>query len=99
MPEKMNIKAANKFLKLLEEPPNKTVLLLVSEDKGLIIDTILSRLQHTRIPSYTVSDTVENSKAQKSESFLNFCRFHLVLSLAQKIFILDLFLFKKGISL
>jgi len=74
MPEKMNIKAANKFLKLLEEPPNKTVLLLVSEDKGLIIDTILSRLQHTRIPSYTVSDTIENSKTHKSESFLNFCR-------------------------
>ena len=74
MPEKMNIKAANKFLKLLEEPPNKTILLLVSEDKGLIIDTILSRLQQTRIPNYTVSDTIENSKIQKSESFLNFCR-------------------------
>lgn len=74
MPEKMNIKAANKFLKLLEEPPNKTILLLVSEDKGLIIDTILSRLQQTRIPNYTVSDTIENSKTQKSESFLNFCR-------------------------
>ncbi|MFL2575508.1 MAG: ATP-binding protein [Flavobacteriales bacterium] len=74
MPEKMNIKAANKFLKLLEEPPKKTILLLVSEDKGLIIDTILSRLQHTRIPSYTVNETIENSKTQKSESFLNFCR-------------------------
>jgi DNA polymerase-3 subunit delta' len=74
MPEKMNIKAANKFLKLLEEPPNKTILLLVSEDKGLIIDTILSRLQQTRIPNYTVSDTIENSKIQKSERFLNFCR-------------------------
>jgi DNA polymerase-3 subunit delta' len=74
MPEKMNIKAANKFLKLLEEPPNKTILLLVSEDKGSIIDTILSRLQHTRIPSYTVNDTIENSKTQKSERFLNFCR-------------------------
>ena len=74
MPEKMNIKAANKFLKLLEEPPNKTILLLASEDKGSIIDTILSRLQQTRIPNYTVNDTIENSKAKKSESFLNFCR-------------------------
>jgi DNA polymerase-3 subunit delta' len=74
MPEKMNIKASNKFLKLLEEPPNKTILLLVSEDKGSIIDTILSRLQHTRIPSYTVNDTIENSKAKKTEGFLNFCR-------------------------
>ena len=32
-------------------------------------------------------------------SFLNFCKFHLDLSFAQKIFILDLFFFKKGISL
>jgi DNA polymerase-3 subunit delta' len=74
MPEKMNIKAANKFLKLLEEPPNKTILLLVSEDKGSIVDTILSRLQHTKIPSYSVNDTIQNSKTQKSERFLNFCR-------------------------
>ena len=74
MPEKMNIKAANKFLKLLEEPPSKTILLLISEDKGSIIETILSRLQHTRIPNYTVSDTIENSKTHKSEGFLNFCR-------------------------
>jgi DNA polymerase-3 subunit delta' len=74
MPEKMNIKAANKFLKLLEEPPSKTILLLISEDKGSIIETILSRLQHTRIPNYTVNDTIENSKTHKSEGFLNFCR-------------------------
>ena len=74
MPEKMNIKAANKFLKVLEEPPNKTILLLVSEDKGSIINTILSRLQHTRTPNYTVNDTIENSKTQKTESFLNFSR-------------------------
>jgi DNA polymerase-3 subunit delta' len=74
MPEKMNIKAANKFLKLLEEPPNKTILILVSEDRQALIGTISSRLQQTRIPSYTVNDTIENSKAQKTEGFLNFCR-------------------------
>ena len=74
MPEKMNIKAANKFLKLLEEPPSNTILLLISEDKGSIIETILSRLQHTRIPNYTVYDTIENCKIHKSEGFLNFCR-------------------------
>ena len=74
MPEKMNIKAANKFLKLLEEPPNKTILILVSEDRQALIDTISSRLQQTGIPNYTVNDTIENSKAQKTEGFLNFCR-------------------------
>jgi DNA polymerase-3 subunit delta' len=74
IPEKMNIKAANKFLKLLEEPPNKTILILVSEDSQALISTISSRLQQTRISSYTVNDTIENSKAQKTEGFLNFCR-------------------------
>ena len=74
MPEKMNIKAANKFLKLLEEPPNKTILILVSEDRQALISTISSRLQQTRIPNYTVNDTIENSKVPKTERFLNFCR-------------------------
>ena len=32
LPEKMNVECANKLLKLLEEPPLKTVFLLVSED-------------------------------------------------------------------
>jgi DNA polymerase-3 subunit delta' len=69
MPEKMNIKAANKFLKLLEEPPNKTILILVSEDRQALIGTISSRLQQTRIPNYTVNDTIENSKAKNQRVF------------------------------
>ena len=47
MPEKMNIQSSNKFLKLLEEPPKKTILLLVSEDKEGLIKTITSRVQST----------------------------------------------------
>jgi len=45
MPEKMNIAASNKLLKLIEEPPQKTVLLLVTENEEQIISTIQSRCQ------------------------------------------------------
>lgn len=44
-PERMNATCANKLLKLLEEPPMKTVFLLVSEHPELLIDTIRSRVQ------------------------------------------------------
>jgi DNA polymerase-3 subunit delta' len=45
MPEKMNTTAANKLLKLIEEPPQKTVFILVAEDDEQIINTITSRCQ------------------------------------------------------
>jgi DNA polymerase-3 subunit delta' len=48
--EKMNAPAANSLLKLLEEPPQKTIFLLVSENTDLILPTILSRTQMIRIP-------------------------------------------------
>ena len=34
MPEKMNLQASNKFLKILEEPPKKTVLIFVAQDSS-----------------------------------------------------------------
>jgi DNA polymerase-3 subunit delta' len=45
LPELMNNEAANKLLKLIEEPPPKTLFLLVSNSTDAIIDTILSRTQ------------------------------------------------------
>lgn len=49
-PEKMNITTANKLLKLLEEPPEKTVFLLVSEHPEQLLATIRSRVQAIRVP-------------------------------------------------
>lgn len=49
-PEKMNVTCANKLLKLLEEPPTKTLFLLVSEHPELLLSTILSRVQEVRVP-------------------------------------------------
>lgn len=45
MAEKMNTEASNKLLKLLEEPTDKTVFILIAEDEKAILQTILSRCQ------------------------------------------------------
>ncbi len=48
--EKMNRQTANKLLKILEEPPEKTLFLLIAESADQILPTILSRTQITKIP-------------------------------------------------
>jgi len=45
MADKMNTATANKLLKLLEEPPQKTVFILIAESEDDILQTILSRCQ------------------------------------------------------
>lgn len=47
--EKMNEAASNAFLKLLEEPPEKTYFILLSETTEHILPTVLSRCQHLSI--------------------------------------------------
>ncbi|WP_055436199.1 ATP-binding protein [Lacinutrix algicola] len=50
MADKMNTAAANKLLKLIEEPPNKTVFILIAEEEEQIINTIRSRCQLLHFP-------------------------------------------------
>lgn len=50
MAEKMNTSCSNKLLKLIEEPPEKTLFILISEDEEQIIQTIKSRCQILRFP-------------------------------------------------
>lgn len=50
MAEKMNTACANKLLKLIEEPPEKTAFLLIAEDEEQIIGTIRSRCQTLHFP-------------------------------------------------
>ncbi|MDR0228233.1 MAG: DNA polymerase III subunit delta' [Flavobacteriaceae bacterium] len=45
MADKMNTEASNKLLKLLEEPPVKTLFILITENEKNILQTILSRCQ------------------------------------------------------
>ena len=63
-PECMNATCANKLLKLLEEPPSKTVFLLVSEDPGQLLETIRSRVQRIDIPRLETED-IENALQQQ----------------------------------
>ena len=44
-PERMNLTSANKLLKLLEEPPHKTIFLMVCEEPEKLLETIISRTQ------------------------------------------------------
>lgn len=53
-PEKMNIEAANKLLKILEEPPDETIFILVSTQPDQLLATIISRVQ--QIPFYNSSE-------------------------------------------
>ena len=75
MAEKMNTAAANKLLKLIEEPPEKTIFLLITEHEDQIINTIRSRCQALHFPVLSEKDiakslvvkensTVENTKGR-----------------------------------
>ena len=56
MVEKMNTVSANKLLKNLEEPSDKTLFLLISENQEQIIATILSRAQLIKFPRLQDAD-------------------------------------------
>jgi len=56
LPEKMHPSSANKLLKLIEEPPEKTLFILVSDEPDKVIPTILSRCQLIKIPSFKNED-------------------------------------------
>lgn len=53
LPEKMHPSAANKLLKIIEEPPDRTLFLLVSQESDKVISTILSRCQQIKVPGFT----------------------------------------------
>ena len=75
MADKMNIAASNKLLKLLEEPTDKTVFLLITENEEDIIQTIRSRCQVLHFSALSenaitealiANENIEPKKAQKT---------------------------------
>lgn len=58
-------KEGNKLLKLIEEPPAKTLFLLVAENEEQIISTILSRTQLVKIPLLESAD-IQNALQTRS---------------------------------
>ena len=66
MADKMNTACSNKLLKLIEEPPNKTLFILIAEDEEQIIQTIKSRCQILRFPP--LSESVIEEKLIATEN-------------------------------
>jgi DNA polymerase-3 subunit delta' len=58
LPERLNQTSANRLLKLIEEPPEHTVFLLVTENSNRILPTIYSRTQRIRLHPLKESDIV-----------------------------------------
>ncbi len=56
LPEKMNTETANKLLKIIEEPPAKTLFLLIAEEEEKLLPTITSRCQHILVPAIPLAD-------------------------------------------
>ncbi|SNR24360.1 DNA polymerase-3 subunit delta' [Maribacter sedimenticola] len=64
MAEKLHNAASNKLLKLIEEPPDKTVFLLLCQDEEQIIQTIQSRCQIVHFPPLA-EEAVANALIEK----------------------------------
>jgi DNA polymerase-3 subunit delta' len=64
MAEKMRVETANKLLKLLEEPPEKTVFLLIAEDQNQLLATIRSRTALVKIPALD-ANSIETALQQR----------------------------------
>jgi DNA polymerase-3 subunit delta' len=65
MPEYLG-KEGNKLLKMIEEPPADTLFILVAENEGEILSTILSRCQLVKIPALEASDIEQNLLSKKA---------------------------------
>ncbi len=56
LPEKMHVAASNKLLKMLEEPPEGTIFILVSDNPSDVLGTIQSRTQLLKMPGIANED-------------------------------------------
>ncbi|HWI92503.1 MAG TPA: hypothetical protein VNT20_14585 [Flavisolibacter sp.] len=65
MPEYLG-KEGNKLLKMIEEPPADTLFILVAENEGEILSTILSRCQLIKIPSLEANDIEQTLLSKKA---------------------------------
>lgn len=74
LPEKMHEACANKLLKMIEEPPDSTVFLLVSEELEYVLPTIQSRCQpiHIRAIEYDeMVSAIESAYSLSKEDALS----------------------------
>lgn len=68
MAEEMNTQCSNKLLKILEEPPAKTLFILVCESQEYILQTIISRTQIVKIPRISVDELSQHIRTKYNMS-------------------------------
>ena len=65
LPEKLRIEAANKLLKIIEEPFEDTLFILVSNDDSKLLPTIFSRTQRFNLRPLSGTDIATHLSASK----------------------------------
>ena len=71
-----NSESANALLKILEEPPNNTLFILVTTDISMLIDTLVSRCSIIYFPKINpkhINTYLENKKIKHSEFIAKIC--------------------------
>lgn len=68
MPEKMHNSSSNKLLKILEEPPEKTLFILVAENQDSLLPTVLSRTQLVKISKLSDQEIINALVSNKNIS-------------------------------
>lgn len=70
--DKMNVETSNKLLKLLEEPTDNTVFILITEDESTILQTIISRCQIVRFkpisPESIINQLTQNLQVERNHA-------------------------------
>ena len=66
LPEKMNQETANRLLKMVEEPPEKTIFLFITHAPEKVLQTIFSRCQSIRVLPLT-KEEAEQVRLRKPE--------------------------------
>jgi DNA polymerase-3 subunit delta' len=77
LPERMNIECANKLLKLIEEPPQQTVFIMVCEEPDKLLETIRSRVQRIdikKIPNEAIQQALIERRGVSEEAAMRISR-------------------------
>lgn len=65
----LTIEASNSLLKVLEEPPERTVFILITSESGKLPDTIISRCQQVQfqpLSVYTIMELLGDKQSEES---------------------------------
>ncbi|MBO4811972.1 MAG: DNA polymerase III subunit delta [Prevotella sp.] len=77
LPERMNGECANKLLKLIEEPPQRTVFLMACEEPSQLLETIRSRVQRIdvkRLPTDIIQQALVERRGIDAEQAVRLAR-------------------------